>query len=216
MKTHRVSTNWVDRLPPGRLEEETAVLPRGFFERPTTLVARELLGKVLVHGRVAGMIVETEAYLGLDDQASHASRGPTNRNRVMFGPPGHAYVYFIYGMYECVNAVTEPDGTPGAVLIRAVEPLCGIETMRRRREMAHRIEDLASGPGKLTIALGITRRLNRADLTAGELTVREWRGAPPLEIDVTPRVGIRYAADWPLRFVARGNPCCSKTPARAR
>jgi DNA-3-methyladenine glycosylase len=121
----------------------------------------------------------------------------------MFGPPGHAYVYFIYGMYECVNAVTEPDGTPGAVLIRAVEPLCGIETMHRRREKARRIEDLASGPGKLTIALGITRRLNRADLTAGELTVREWRGSPPLEIDVTPRIGIRHAADWPLRFVAR-------------
>ena len=190
-------------MPPARLEAETAVLPRGFFERPTTLVARELLGKVLVHGRVAGMIVETEAYLGLDDQASHASRGRTNRNRVMFGPPGHAYVYFIYGMYECVNAVTEPDGTAGAVLIRALDPLCGIEAMHRRREKARCIEDLASGPGKLTIALGITRRLNRADLTAGELTVREWHGAPPLEIEVTPRVGIRYAADWPLRFVAR-------------
>jgi DNA-3-methyladenine glycosylase len=203
MKTKIVSTNWVDRLPPARLEAETAVLPRAFFARSTALVARELLGKMLVHGRVAGMIVETEAYLGLDDPASHASRGATNRNRVMFGPPGHAYVYFIYGMYECVNAVTEPDGTPGAVLIRAVEPLCGIETMHRRREKARRIEDLASGPGKLTIALGITRRLNQADLTASELTVREWRGAPPLAIDVTPRIGIRHAADWPLRFVAR-------------
>jgi DNA-3-methyladenine glycosylase len=180
------------------------------------LVARELLGKVLLHGDTAGMIVETEAYLGLDDPASHASRGPTNRNRVMFGPPGQAYVYFIYGMYECVNAVTEADGTPGAVLIRAIEPLCGIEAMRRRREKARSIEDLASGPGKLTMALGITRRLNRADLTASELTVREWRGAPPFEIDVTPRIGIRHAADWPLRFVVRGNPCCSKTPARGR
>jgi DNA-3-methyladenine glycosylase len=216
MKTQRVSTNWLDRLPPSRLERETVVLPRGFFARPTALVARELIGKVLVHGPAAGMIVETEAYLGLDDKASHASRGPTNRNRVMFGPPGHAYVYFIYGMYECVNAVTEADGTPGAVLIRAVEPLCGIEAMRRRRPQAQSIEDLASGPGKLTIALGITRRLNHADLTGGELTLREWRGAPAGEVDVTPRIGIRHAADWPLRFVMRGNPCCSRMLAGGR
>lgn len=212
MKTQPVSTNWADLVPFARLEAETATLPRDFFARPTAQVARELLGKVLVHGRTAGMIVETEAYLGLDDKASHASRGPTNRNRVMFGPPGHAYVYFIYGMYECVNAVTEPDGTPGAVLIRAVEPLCGIETMRRRRPKARSVHDLASGPGKLTLALGITRRLNHADLTSGELTVRGWRGAPPFEIAVTPRIGIREAADWPLRFVVRGHPCCSKTP----
>ncbi|MCE5307479.1 MAG: DNA-3-methyladenine glycosylase [Acidobacteriales bacterium] len=216
MKTHKVSTNWTDRVSFERLEAETSILPRGFFGRHTKQVARELLGKVLVHGRTAGMIVEVEAYLGLNDQASHAYRGPKGRNRVMFGPPGHAYVYFIYGMYECVNAVTEVDGTAGAVLIRALEPLCGIELMHRRRPKARSIEDLASGPGKLTIALGITRRLNRADLTAGEFTVREWRGAPPIQIDVTPRIGIRHAADWPLRFVVRGNPCCSKGPTGGR
>jgi len=216
MKSTRVSTNWEDRLPVDRLEAETAVLPRAFFERPTPVVARELLGKLLAHGRTAGMIVETEAYLGRNDPASHAWRGPTRRNAVMFGPAGHAYVYFIYGMHECVNAVTEPEGAPGAVLIRALEPLCGIELMRRRRPQARSVEQLASGPAKLTVALGITRRLNRADLTVGPLTVRSWSGAPEFEIETTTRIGIRHAADWPLRFLIRGHCCCSKPPAGGR
>src|SRR6476646_10253902 len=128
------------------------ILKRGFYDRPTVDVARDLLGKVLVHGPTAGLIVETEAYLGGEDLAAHSARGMTERTRVIFGPPGHAYVYFIYGMYECLNLVCEPKGTPGCVLIRAVEPVAGIELMRARRPAARKLEDLASGPGKLTLA----------------------------------------------------------------
>src|SRR5256712_14172532 len=123
------------------------ILSRSFYKRPTVEVARALLGKVLVHGATAGTIVETEAYLGGDDLASHSARGVTPRTRVIFGPPGHAYVYFIYGMYECLNLVAEPEGKPGCVLIRAVDPVCGIATMFRRRPNARRAQDLASGPG---------------------------------------------------------------------
>src|SRR6202051_4373043 len=110
-----------------------SVLRRDFYERGTVDVARDLLGQVLVHGPVAGIIVETEAYLGGDDLASHSAAGITDRTRVIFGPPGHAYVYFIYGMYECLNIVAEPEGKPGCVLIRALDPVCGIRTMFRRR-----------------------------------------------------------------------------------
>src|ERR1022692_4593329 len=134
------------------------VLPRSFYSRPATDVARDLLGKVLVHrapaGITAGMIVETEAYLGSGDLAAHSARGVTPRTQVIFGPPGHAYVYFIYGMYECLNLVCEPAGTAGCVLIRALEPVAGVDLMRRRRPAARKIEDLASGPAKLTLALG--------------------------------------------------------------
>jgi DNA-3-methyladenine glycosylase len=158
-----------------------------------------------VHGSTAGRIVETEAYLGEDDRAAHAWRGLTDRTRVLFGPPGHAYVYFIYGMYECLNFVAEEPGKAGCVLIRALEPLAGIALMRRRRAHAKRLEDLASGPGKLTLALGITRRLNGADLTRGPLEVREQRNGGPLEILVTPRIGITHCADWPLRFSIAAN-----------
>ena len=112
------------------------ILTRSFYRRPTVEVARDLLGKILVHGETAGRIVETEAYLGGDDLASHSARGVTARTRVIFGPPGHAYVYFIYGMYECLNLVAEPAGKPGCVLIRAVEPVTGIEAMQRRRPAA--------------------------------------------------------------------------------
>src|SRR5579871_1186682 len=148
------------------------ILKRGFYERPTVTVARELLGKVLVHGSTAGVIVETEAYLGGEDLASHSARGITNRTRVIFGPPGHAYVYFIYGMYECLNIVAEPEGKPGCVLIRALEPVAGIEIMRRRRPTARTLHDLASGPGRLTLAMAITRAQNGADMTRGGLVVR--------------------------------------------
>src|SRR5271154_7316323 len=109
------------------------ILKRAFYERPTIDVARDLLGKIVVHGPTAGIIIETEAYLGGDDLASHSARGITPRTRVIFGPPGHAYVYLIYGMYECLNLVAEPDGQAGCVLIRALEPLTGISLMRRRR-----------------------------------------------------------------------------------
>lgn len=180
------------------------VLPRCFYARPTVDVAQDLLGKELRHGDTSGLIVETEAYLGADDLAAHSSRGITDRTRVIFGPPGHAYVYFIYGMYECMNVVAELDGVPGAVLIRAVEPLRGIEEMHARRPKAKRIEDLASGPGKLTIALAITRALNGADLTRAPLTVRD-TGVTGLEVVAGPRIGITQCADWPLRFFIRGN-----------
>jgi DNA-3-methyladenine glycosylase len=179
-------------------------LPRPFYARPTVEVARALLGKVLVHGNCAGAIVETEAYLGGDDLAAHSARGLTPRTRVIFGPPGHAYVYFIYGMYECLNLVAEPEGTPGCVLIRALEPLAGIDEMRRRRPAARGVEQLASGPGKLTLAMGIGRAHNGCDVTRGEVTVREGT-AGPFEIRVTPRIGIRHCAGWPLRFVMAGS-----------
>jgi DNA-3-methyladenine glycosylase len=180
-------------------------VPRAFYERPAETVARELVGQVLLHGRTGGRIVETEAYLGLDDLAAHASKGVTPRTRVLFGPPGRAYVYFIYGMYECLNLVCEPEGVPGCVLIRALEPLCGLDRMRRRRPGARKPEDLASGPGRLTQALAITRRHYGRDVTRGGLGVRAMEGAAAPELAVTPRIGIRECADWPLRFVAAGN-----------
>ena len=179
------------------------ILPRRFYNRPTVDVARDLLGKVIRHGETSGIIVETEAYLGEDDLAAHSSRGVTDRTRVIFGPPGHAYVYFIYGMYECLNLVAEPAGKPGCVLIRAVEPLDGIDIMRERRPKAHNVEALASGPGKLTLALGITRALNGADVTKGPLTVEDRRAS--VEIVTTTRIGITHCADWPLRFYVRDN-----------
>jgi DNA-3-methyladenine glycosylase len=187
------------------LFRETEILGQSFYERPTIEVARGLLGKILVHEETAGRIVEVEAYLGPKDRAAHASRGLTARTRVLFGPPGRAYVYFIYGMYECLNLVAEPEGAPGCVLVRALEPLAGIEVMRRRRPQARSVEELASGPGKLTIALGITRRHNGADVTRGPLTVRRPPSEPELEIVATPRIGIRHAKDWPLRFLIAGN-----------
>jgi DNA-3-methyladenine glycosylase len=177
------------------------VLPRAFYARPTAEVARELLGKILVHGQTAGRIVETEAYLGHEDRAAHAWHGLTPRTRVLFGPPGHAYIYLIYGMHECLNLVAEPDGTPGCVLIRALEPLAGIGRMRERRPAARTIGGLTDGPGKLTAALGITRSLYGADVTRGPLTVWELRSEPRLEIETTPRIGIRQCAELPLRFV---------------
>lgn len=181
------------------------ILPRSFYRRPTVEVARDLLGKVLVHGPTAGIIVETEAYPGGDDLASHSARGITDRTRVIFGPPGHAYVYFIYGMYECLNLVVEPDGKAGCVLIRALEPVAGLDLMRRRRPAARKPEDLAGGPGKLTLALAINRSHNGADVTRGALTVRLPVEKRALEIAVTPRIGITQCADWPLRFLIRGN-----------
>ncbi len=202
---NRGAVRWPDQITLPELLRQSCVLPRSFYLRDTETVARGLLGKVLVHGRTAGRIVETEAYLGLGDLAAHASHGLTKRTRVIFGPPGHAYVYFIYGMYECLNLVAEPDGTAGCVLIRAVEPLTGIETMRRRRPTARRIEDLASGPGKLTLALAITRRHYGADVTRGSLTVRALNTEPPIGIDATPRIGITHAADRPLRFIVHGS-----------
>lgn len=190
------------------------ILTRAFYDRPTVEVARDLLGKILVHGAAAGAIVETEAYLGGDDLAAHSARGLTERTRVIFGPPGHAYVYLIYGMYECLNLVTEADGQPGCVLIRALEPVAGVELMRRRRPGAHRLDELASGPGKLTRAMGITRALNGASVTQGSLILRRPAEERGFEMDATPRIGVRQCADWPLRFVVRGNGFVSKPTIR--
>ena len=188
-----------------QLLAQSTMLNRDFYGRHAVEVARDCLGKILVHGKTAGRIVEAEAYLGVDDRAAHAWRGPTARTRVLFGPPGHAYVYFIYGMYECLNFVAESEGKAGCVLIRALEPVAGISIMRRRRPAAKSLEELADGPGKLTLAMGITRKLNGADLTKRALQVRRLDDEPKFEIQVTPRVGITHCADWPLRFLIAGN-----------
>ena len=178
------------------------VLPREFYARPTLTVARELLGKVIRHGDVSARIVEVEAYLGEADAAAHSARGVTPRTRVIFGPPGHAYVYLVYGMHECLNIVAEPEGIAGCVLIRAVEPVAGITLA-------------TNGPGKLTRALGITRRHYGADLTRGSLTVHDGSEGGDLEIAVSRRIGITQALDLPLRFFVRGNRFVSGSAARA-
>src|SRR5713226_8492603 len=136
--------NPIDPISLADLQARSQILPRKFYERPTTDVSRDLLGKILVHRRTAGVIVETEAYLGGEDLAAHSARGVTPRTKVIFGPPGHAYVYFIYGMYECLNLVAEPEGKPGCVLIRALDPICGLAAMFRRRPKARQAQDLAS------------------------------------------------------------------------
>jgi DNA-3-methyladenine glycosylase len=184
---------------------QIVTLPRRFYERPTIEVARDLLGKVLVHGPAAGVIVETEAYLGGEDLASHSAAGITDRTRVIFGPGGHAYVYLSYGMHDCMNIVAERDGTPGCVLIRALEPMEGLDAMRARRPRARTDRDLASGPGKLTQALGITRKHSGVDMTRGDLVVRTPSAPGRFEIAVTPRIGITKCADLPLRFLIKGN-----------
>jgi DNA-3-methyladenine glycosylase len=162
---------------------------------------------VLVHGPTAGIIVETEAYLGGDDLAAHSARGLTARTRVIFGPPGHAYVYLIYGMYECLNLVAEPAGRPGCVLIRALEPVSGVELMQARRGAIRKVAQLANGPGKLTLALGITLAHNGADVTRGPLVVRQGACTRESEIAVTPRIGITRSAELPLRFLLVGSAC---------
>ncbi|HTY91045.1 MAG TPA: DNA-3-methyladenine glycosylase [Methanocella sp.] len=199
----------------------SAVLPRDFYGRDTLEVAKELLGKVLVRetpaGRMSVRIVETEAYCGPHDKACHASRGMTGRNRVMFGEPGHAYVYFIYGMYYCLNAVTERDGYPAAVLVRAGEPLEGLDAMRALRKKAKKIGDLASGPGRLCMALGIDRALNGADLCKrGPLYVEDGDGEG-FDIVSCKRVGVDYAGEYkdkPWRFYVKGSPFVSVMATR--
>jgi DNA-3-methyladenine glycosylase len=194
-----------DQIPLDRLIAGTEPVPEDFYARPATQVARDSIGLILIHGQTAGRIVETEAYLGTSDPAAHGYGGITERSRVLYGPPGRAYIYFIYGMYECLNFVAETDGVAGGVLIRALEPLSGLRLMARRRPTVRSIEDLASGPGKLTIAMGITRKQNGLSLTAGPIQVRRTPSAPALEIAVGPRIGIRHAADWPLRFFLQGS-----------
>jgi DNA-3-methyladenine glycosylase len=190
-------------------------LARDFYEQPTVQVAQQLLGKYLVRvhpdGVTAGMILETEAYVGLEDKASHGSRGLTPRNAVMFGPAGFAYVYLIYGMHHCLNAVTEQEKYPAAVLIRAVQPCEGLESMLTRRRKQD-IRLLANGPGNLCQAFGIDRRLNGIDL-GGDVLFVEDRGVCPADFVVTTRVGVDYAGPWkdmPWRFYIAGHPGVSK------
>jgi DNA-3-methyladenine glycosylase len=194
-----------------KLLRATVASQLSFFRRSTVDVARDLIGAVLVHAPTAGMIVETEAYLGGDDAAAHSARGKTERTKVIFGPPGRAYVYFIYGMHECLNVVAklEEQGA-GCVLIRALEPLCGVDEMRLRRHWNGPAIGLANGPGKLTQAMDITRRHYGQRLDQGSITIRLWREQPSFQIAVTPRIGISQCADWPLRFVWSGHPCVSK------
>lgn len=180
------------------------------FAVPAEVLARSLLSCVIVHGETAGMIVETEAYLGADDLAAHSSRGRTKRTEIIFGRPGRAYVYFIYGMYECLNVVADKDGVPGCVLIRALEPVAGVQLMRERRHWSGKEERIANGPGKLTKALNIDRRLYGADLTAGELTVRRWKCRPEFPVAVGPRIGITQCVDWPLRYTWAGHRSLSR------
>jgi len=198
-------------LNTSKIVEKKEIISRAFYNRDTVVVARELLGSILVHmspeGITAGKIVETEAYLQ-GDPACHASRGITRRNQVMFGPPGHAYVYFIYGMYHCFNVVSAPEGVGEAVLIRALEPVEGINLMRLRRKR-ERLEELCGGPAKLVQAMGILRSHNGTDLTRGPLFIKKSQktGDP---IVATTRIGIREGSCLPLRFYLKGNRFISK------
>jgi DNA-3-methyladenine glycosylase len=197
--------------------------PRSFFSPSADVVAPLLLGHFLIRqapgGPCGGIIVETEAYLA-DDPACHAFRGETERNRAMFGPPGHAYVYFIYGNHHCVNAVCRPQGHGEAVLIRAIEAGFGLQAMRARRAVANP-HQLTNGPGKLCEALDIKRELDGTDLcdVDSRLMVARNPDRDKLLADrgpvvTAPRVGITKAAEWPLRFCLVGSPCVSRKPPR--
>ncbi|MDX6305116.1 MAG: DNA-3-methyladenine glycosylase [Blastocatellia bacterium] len=200
-------------------------LPREFYTRVDVLeVARDLLGKKLVvpgknGARVAGIIVETEAYRGPQDRASHAYNGRrTNRTETMYGIGGTAYVYFVYGMYNQFNVVTNVADTPHAILVRAVEPSEGLNIMRRRRQGRSEYE-LTSGPGRLCLAMGIDRTLDKADLLGGRVWIEEAASISPRQIARGPRVGIDYAEEWvrkPWRFWIRDNPFVSKPNAIKR
>jgi len=188
-------------------------LPRRFYLRPPRAVARDLLGCVVVcrRGRTitAGRIVETEAYLGPEDAASHAAFRPGSR-ALFYGPGGHAYVYLNYGMHACLNAITNPAGQPGCVLIRALEPVLGLAAMARRRGVAADSPKLASGPGNLTRALGITVRDNGGDLARGRLTIEPPEAPRDFTIARGPRVGITKAVELPLRYWIAGNRSVSR------
>lgn len=189
-------------------------LARRFFARDTVRVARDLLGCVLesrVDGiRTAGRIVEVEAYVGPHDPAAHGyGNRRTARNAALFGPPGSSYVYFIYGVHWCFNAVTERDGFPAAVLVRALEPLIGVEAMETRRGM-NDPRRLCAGPGRLCQALGITGAHNARPLATGPVRILRPQRRPRLRINVSPRVGISKASDWPLRFFVERSPFVSQ------
>jgi DNA-3-methyladenine glycosylase len=186
----------------------------GFYDRSVVEVAQDLIGCVLSHEGAAGVIVETEAYHD-SEPASHAFVGLTNRTRVLFGPPGRAYMYLSYGIHACLNAVCEPEGVGAAVLIRALEPVEGIESMRERRGI-ERVENLCSGPGKLTQALGIGLELNGSDLIRGPIVIADrapaWRD---VEVVASRRIGITKAAELPWRYSAVASRFLSR-PALSR
>jgi DNA-3-methyladenine glycosylase len=203
-------------------------IPRGFYDRPTLDVARDLLGKVLVHNRrgvtTSGVIVEVEAYIGESDAACHAAPGPTRRNEPLYGVPGHAYVYLNYGIHCLVNVVTESHGSPAAVLIRALDPLDGVDVMRRRRARAAKgrraaplartlpLHEICRGPGNLTMAMGITLAENRLDLLGDRLYIED-RGIVTGPLAWGPRIGIRVATEQPWRAWVQGHPAVSRTGA---
>jgi DNA-3-methyladenine glycosylase len=210
-------------LPAPPAPHGAAKLSRAFYDRPTLLVARELLGKVLVHNRrgirTGGIIVEVEAYIGESDPACHAAPGPTTRNAPLYGVPGHAYVYLNYGIHCLVNVVTEPQGSPAAVLVRALDPIEGVEVMRRRRSRAMKgrratnpslaAHDLCRGPGNLTMAMGITLAENRLDL-GGDRLYLEDRGVEIGAVASGPRIGIRVGVERPWRMWIRDHPAVSR------
>ena len=191
-------------------------LPVSFYDRETEVVSRDLLGAVLEcrtpDGIVSGRIVETEAYVGEHDPACHAAAGLTERTRWLYGAPGTAYVYFIYGVHWCFNAVTRAAGHPSAVLVRAIEPIAGVDIMRRRRPAARNDRDLTNGPGKLCAALGIDGRHNGLRLDRLPVRIRAGEPVPDSEVMVSPRIGITRAADWPLRWYIAGNAWVSRAP----
>ncbi|MCS7251035.1 MAG: DNA-3-methyladenine glycosylase [Anaerolineae bacterium] len=193
-------------------------LPRSFFERPTLEVARDLLGRRLVRlirgHRISGRIIEVEAYIGEDDLASHASVGRTARNAAMYGPPGHIYVYMLYGRHCCLNIVTEPEGFPAAILIRALEPEEGLSWIARRRR-GIRIQDWLRGPGRVCAGLGIHRALNGHDLCApdSQLWVEWGKPIPNDQVASSPRIRVRgdlLARTRPWRFYIRDHPLVSR------
>ena len=189
------------------------LLPRSFYIHPPDEVSRDLLGKLITHKldgeRLTGRIVEVEAYFGIDDPASHSFIGKTERNAVLFGPPGVAYVYFIYGMYYCLNVSCEPDGQAGGILIRALEPVEGLDTMARLRKLPANAKPqlLTSGPGRLCQALGITRAIHNGINVTKKTSELQFTddGYKPEAILATPRIGITKAADRPHRFIIAGN-----------
>jgi len=194
-------------------------LPRRFYSRPTLDVARDLVGKFIVHespsGRMAARIVEVEAYIGRDDPACHAARGMTKRNEVMFGRPGFSYVYFIYGMYHCLNFVTEPEGSPAAVLLRAAEPVDGLDIMAGYAP-GKPAQELLDGPGKFCRSFQLTRDHNGLDLTGTILYLEDRKHKPP-SVAASPRIGIREGRNLLWRFFDQNSNAVSRTgPAAIR